>query len=468
MLAENILNIIKNGKKNTVEFKLCSNECPKSIYETVCSFLNTKGGIIILGVNDNKEIIGVNKDNVFKIQKDFSSAINNSELITPISFLSMEEIEIDNKTILYIQVPESSEVHRYKNKIYLRNHEGDYNITNNRIETTNLYLRKQSNYTENTVYPYINIEEDLRIDLLKRVNDVDRYDDRVIVETNLIEAYNKCMDFVEEHLPSPFYLEGTTRIDIKNIIFREIIANMLIHAEYSKNQATRFTIYKDKIVVENGNKPYLNGIINFDNCEPYQKNPNIAKMFRMIGKAEQIGSGTLKLYKYCKAYGGSEPTMTDENTFVLTLPINVFENQNTATKQDIIKNDQDTDQDIAKSDKDKLNTPQDTPQDKAGIINGKMNYDKDTIQDSDKDNDQDSDKDIVKSDKDNKLIIMNKILTYCENEMPIQSIMKEFNFKHETYFKKQYLTPLIQQGKLSMTIPDKPTSRYQKYITIKK
>lgn len=33
-------------------------------------------------------------------------------------------------------------------------------------------------------------------------------------------------------------------------------------------------------------------------------------------------------------------------------------------------------------------------------------------------------------------------------------------------FKKRYLKPLIQQGKLSMTIPDKPTSKYQKYVTI--
>ena len=76
MREEAILNIIKNGEKNTVEFKLCSDDkCPKSVYESICSFLNTRGGIIIFGVNDNKEIVGVNKDSISKIQKDFTSAI---------------------------------------------------------------------------------------------------------------------------------------------------------------------------------------------------------------------------------------------------------------------------------------------------------------------------------------------------------------------------------------------------------
>lgn len=47
MREEAILNIIKNGEKNTVEFKLCSDDkCPKSVYESICSFLNTRGGII--------------------------------------------------------------------------------------------------------------------------------------------------------------------------------------------------------------------------------------------------------------------------------------------------------------------------------------------------------------------------------------------------------------------------------------
>jgi len=34
-----------------------------------------------------------------------------------------------------------------------------------------------------------------------------------------------------------------------------------------------------------------------------------------------------------------------------------------------------------------------------------------------------------------------------------------------SYFQKQYLRPLLDGGKIEMTIPDKPRSKHQKYRT---
>ena len=42
--------------------------------------------------------------------------------------------------------------------------------------------------------------------LLRRIN-VDRYDDREIVQTNLIESYERLMEFGHKHLPDKFFLE---------------------------------------------------------------------------------------------------------------------------------------------------------------------------------------------------------------------------------------------------------------------
>ena len=44
--------------------------------------------------------------------------------------------------------------------------------------------------------------------------------------------------------------------------------------------------------------------------------------------------------------------------------------------------------------------------------------------------------------------------------------MNELGYKDKKTVRK-YLDPLVKQGRIAMTIPDKPTSRNQKYITIK-
>lgn len=66
-------------------------------------------------------------------------------------------------------------------------------------------------------------------DALLRKIDVDRYDDREIIKTNLIESYERLMDFGRKHLPDRFYLEQDQRKSLRNIITREMIANTLIH-----------------------------------------------------------------------------------------------------------------------------------------------------------------------------------------------------------------------------------------------
>ena len=59
-------NIILLGENVNTEFKIATNLLPKNLFETVCAFLNTTGGYIILGVNDDKEIVGINEENIEK------------------------------------------------------------------------------------------------------------------------------------------------------------------------------------------------------------------------------------------------------------------------------------------------------------------------------------------------------------------------------------------------------------------
>lgn len=42
--------------------------------------------------------------------------------------------------------------------------------------------------------------------------------------------------------------------------------------------------------------------------------------------------------------------------------------------------------------------------------------------------------------------------------------MEKYEFKRKTNFRNKYINPLIEKGKLSLTIPDKPFSKNQQYI----
>jgi ATP-dependent DNA helicase RecG len=384
--------LIKQGESISVEFKECRRTLNRDVYETVCVFLNRHGGSLLLGVSDSGEVTGVDPDCVEQIKRDFVTAINNPQKINPPAYLSIDEVEVEGKTILRIYVPESSQVHRCNGRIFDRNEDGDLDITDHTRMVSDLYHRKQATYSENKIYPFAGLA-DLRTDLiakcrrlagvfredhpwlnmedmellksaqlyqtdpetgksgvtlagilllgndqlilsavphhrtdliLRKVN-LDRYDDRDFVDTNLIESYERIMAFVAKHLPDPFYLEGTDRISIRDAIFREVASNMLIHREYTNAFPAKLIIERGQVRTENSNKPHGFGVLNLDTFTPYPKNPVIAKFFRQIGRADELGSGMRKMMKYGKAFGGADPELIEGDIFRIIVKCPDFE-----------------------------------------------------------------------------------------------------------------------------------------------
>ena len=60
MNINKFIQLSKRGETFQVEFKTCYERISESVYESICSFLNHSGGYILLGVNDNGQIKGVN------------------------------------------------------------------------------------------------------------------------------------------------------------------------------------------------------------------------------------------------------------------------------------------------------------------------------------------------------------------------------------------------------------------------
>jgi len=160
-----IRQLIQNGEGLSVEFKECRNRLNKSLFQTICAFLNRNGGDILLGVDDHGNITGVDPDAVEQIKKELATSLNNPQKLNPPCYLMPEELEIEGKRIIRLFVPESSQVHRCNSRIYDRNEDGDLDITNNTNLVTGLYIRKQTTYSENRVYPYVTLKE-LRPDLI--------------------------------------------------------------------------------------------------------------------------------------------------------------------------------------------------------------------------------------------------------------------------------------------------------------
>ena len=157
--------------------------------------------------------------------------------------------------------------------------------------------------------------------LVRRVN-IDRYDDREIVRTNLIESFDLLMEFARKHLSDKFFLENEVNVSLRNILAREMIGNTLMHREFTSTYAAKFVIEKDRMYVENASRASKQGLITPENLEPNPKNPIISAFFRNIGRADRLGSGVRNLYKYSKYYSGEEPSFMEGDVFRIVVPLN--------------------------------------------------------------------------------------------------------------------------------------------------
>lgn len=61
--------------------------------------------------------------------------------------------------------------------------------------------------------------------------------------------------------------------------------------------------------------------------------------------------------------------------------------------------------------------------------------------------------------------ITEKILEFCKTARTKKEISEHIGYKNLTYMTRTFLKPLLASDKLAYTIPEKPQSRLQKYIT---
>ena len=144
----------KYSESNWLEFKENINSCPiEKIIETICAFLNTGGGYIIIGINDREKLVGIKSNSksidTFKLLIDNHIANNtiiyqNDEVI-PNKYLSIVDIvNINKKKFILIKIiPQKNENYKLMNGDIIHR----LNASNRKIKTTKLMT--ESNFLSN-------------------------------------------------------------------------------------------------------------------------------------------------------------------------------------------------------------------------------------------------------------------------------------------------------------------------------
>jgi len=125
---EEVLKMIKEGEREKLEFKstlrtnLFTHELDREIerasLKTITSFLNSEGGTLLIGVTDNREIIGIEKDN---FQSNDRFALHFTNLLKEkignqfLCYINSEFVLLEGKNILKVECAKSDKAVFLKN-----------------------------------------------------------------------------------------------------------------------------------------------------------------------------------------------------------------------------------------------------------------------------------------------------------------------------------------------------------------
>ena len=112
-----LLQKIHSGEDSTIEFK---REMPhrSSLAEEIAAFANVRGGVILIGVDDDGSIVGLDQEELNSAESSVVELCQDS-IEPPVSVFT-EKLWLDDKDVLKIEVPRSLFVHRSPGGYFVR------------------------------------------------------------------------------------------------------------------------------------------------------------------------------------------------------------------------------------------------------------------------------------------------------------------------------------------------------------
>lgn len=360
---------MKYFESENVELKSTLN---KDIIKEIVAMLNTKGGRVYIGINDDGSVCGVDnpKEIIEKISNMISDSIEPSSSFMT-SFAVIKEKE--NKNVIKIEIVKGSNPPYYIKSKGL-NEKGVYvrvgstsrpssieDIKNMIIESKNITFESNVSINQNLTFEYFksvlerqNIEftENLEHTLGLR-NDEDKYTnlglilsdnspytiklalyndislnsfyDRKEFEGSILKQIDSVLEYFKLINKISGEIIGTERIDKPDYpieSLRESIVNSVIHKDYSINASTLIHVFTDRIQISSIGGIYggipLNTILK--GGISITRNPKLQTILLRLKKVESLGTGISRIMKAYEENVIKPNIEVTDSSFTIVIP----------------------------------------------------------------------------------------------------------------------------------------------------
>ena len=370
MNKNELLELIKTGEGYTLEFK---ESFSNSIDKEICAFANSKGGRILIGVNDNGEIINCKLSNSKRSQiqtiarnmdPSFTVIIKQMENVSIIEVSEGKEKPYSVGGHYYIRIGSNSQKMKREELRKFFQKEGlilfdqkpcikfdfnnDFDIIkfskyiglaeiSNTLDRKDLLINLSlldGNYMKNagvlffchriTKFFLNSVVVCVLYKGLTKTNILDKKE----FNADILSNYENAFNYLISKLNTEYIIkkERIEKLELPEEALREAIMNAIIHRDYFSNGHVQIDIFSNRVEISNPGT-LVSGIKKKDfGKRSLPRNPLLMDLMLRINKVEKVGSGIQRIKDSMRVYGLNVKFNISENFFAVEFK-REFDNQ---------------------------------------------------------------------------------------------------------------------------------------------